>query len=83
MKKTELLNRVATFLGGRAAEEIKAIINAQYQVALQILNSRKSVLEKGAELLLEREKVEGSELKALMEKMAVEASSPALQTADS
>jgi len=137
MKKTELLNRVATFLGGRAAEEImfqdvstgahndlaratdiatsmvkqygmspkvgqvyiarekraqfldvmpegcinvsestaelidseiKAIINAQYQVALQILKSRKSVLEKGAEMLLEKEKIEGSELKALMEK---------------
>jgi len=137
MKKTELLNRVATFLGGRAAEEImfqdvstgahndlaratdiatsmvkqygmspkvgqvyiarekraqfldvmpegcinvsestaelidseiKAIINAQYQVALQILKSRKSVLEKGAKMLLEKEKIEGSELKALMEK---------------
>ena len=136
MKKTELLNRIATLLGGRAAEEImvqdvstgahndlaratdiatsmvkqygmspkvgqvyiarekraqfldvmpegcvnisestaelidseiKNIISTQYQVAHQILNSRRSVLQKGAELLLEREKIEGRELKALLE----------------
>ncbi|MEW6670998.1 MAG: ATP-dependent zinc metalloprotease FtsH [Thermodesulfobacteriota bacterium] len=135
MKKTELLNRIATLLGGRAAEEIivgdvstgahndlaratdiatsmvkqygmspkvgqvyiarekraqfldvmpegclnvsestaevidaeiREIISTQYQAALQILRSRKSVLQKGAELLLAKEKIEGSELKALM-----------------
>lgn len=151
MKKTELLNRIATFLGGRAAEEImfqdvstgahndlaratdiatsmvkqygmspkvgqvyiarekraqfldvmpegclkvsestaelidseiKAIISAQYQVALQILNSHKNALRKGAELLLEREKIEGSELKALLERDAIEDTKPAKQSAD-
>jgi cell division protease FtsH len=137
MTKTELLNRIATLLGGRAAEEIvfsdistgahndlaratdiarsmvkeygmsskvgqvyfarekksrfldlmpegsveiseataaaidnevKAIIDAQYQVAIEILQARKDILEKGAELLLRKEKIEGEEIKALIDK---------------
>ena len=43
------------------------MIDIQYQVALQILSIRKSVLQKGAKLLLEREKIEGNELKALLD----------------
>jgi cell division protease FtsH len=135
MKKTELLNKIATLLGGRAAEEIvfgdistgahndlskatdiarsmvkeygmsvtigqvyfsrekrplfieagmpaggeyseataemidkeiKEIISVQYKRALDILGEKKAVMDKGAEVLLEKEKIEGKELKALM-----------------
>jgi cell division protease FtsH len=47
-------------------EEIRAIISAEYAKALSILKSRKDVLEKGAELLLDKEKIEGAEIKALL-----------------
>ena len=135
MKKTELLNKIATLLGGRAAEEIvfgdistgahndlskatdiarsmvkeygmsttigqvyfsrekrplfieagmpaggeyseataemidkeiKEIISVQYKRALDILGEKKAVMDKGAEVLLEKEKIDGEELKALM-----------------
>ncbi len=135
MKKTELLNKIASLLGGRAAEEIifgdvstgahndlaratdiaksmikeygmsdklgqvyfsrekrqqfldlgvqetadysnataesidreiSAIINREYARAMEILKSRKGTLEKGAALLLEKEKIEGPELQALV-----------------
>ena len=135
MKKTELLNKIASLLGGRAAEdiifgdvstgahndlaratdiaksmikeygmsdklgqvyfsrekrqqfldlggqetadysnataesidrEIGAIINREYARAMEILKSRKGILEKGAALLLEKEKIEGPELQALV-----------------
>ena len=134
MKKTELLNRIASLLGGRAAEEIafgdistgaqndlsratdiaksmikqygmsdrlgqvyfahekraqfldmgmqetadysnttaeaideeiSAIITREYARALEILKAKKSMLDKGAQLLLEKEKLEGSEIQAL------------------
>ncbi|HEX7534777.1 MAG TPA: cell division protein FtsH, partial [Syntrophales bacterium] len=48
-------------------EEIKTIISTEYAKALEILISKKEILQKGAELLLEKEKIEGAELKALME----------------
>ena len=136
MNKTELLNRIATLLGGRAAEEIifdeistgahndlsratdiarsmvkeygmsdklgqvyfarekrgvfmdipgfegaseyseataelidgevSGIITTQYAKALEILREKKKILKKGAGLLLEKEKIDGEELKALM-----------------
>jgi cell division protease FtsH len=135
MSRTELLNRIATFLGGRAAEEIifndvstgahndlsratdiassmvkeygmsekvgqvyfarekrshflslgpegaaeyseataelidsevRAIISEQYTKVKDILIDRKDVLEKGAKLLLEQEKIEGEDIKALI-----------------
>jgi cell division protease FtsH len=135
MKRTELLNKIATLLGGRAAEEIvfgdistgahndlskatdiarsmvkeygmsttigqvyfsrdkrplfletgmqggneyseataemidkeiKEIISVQYKRALDILREKKEVMDKGAEVLLEKEKIDGEELKALM-----------------
>ncbi|HYK87883.1 MAG TPA: ATP-dependent zinc metalloprotease FtsH [Acidobacteriota bacterium] len=134
MKKTELLNRIASLLGGRAAEEIifgdistgahndlsratdiaksmikqygmsdrlgqvyfahekreqflevgmqetadysnttaeaideeiSAIITREYARALEILKAKKSMLDKGAQLLLEKEKLEGPEIQAL------------------
>jgi cell division protease FtsH len=135
MKKTELLNKIASLLGGRAAEEIifgdvstgahndlgratditksmvkeygmsdrlgqvylssekrqqfidlgvkeiadysnataeaidqeiSAIIAREYARAIEILKSKRSLLEKGAALLLEKEKIDGPELKALV-----------------
>jgi cell division protease FtsH len=48
-------------------EEIKTIISTEYAKALDILKNKKDILQKGAERLLEKEKIEGSELKALME----------------
>ena len=48
-------------------EEIKTIISLEYAKALEILKSKKDILQKGAELLLEKEKIEGAEIKALME----------------
>ena len=135
MRKTELLNKIATLLGGRAAEEIffsdistgahndlskatdiarsmvkeygmsasvgqvyfsrekrplfleagmqsggeyseataqlidteiREIISAQYTVALEMIRSHQDSLEKAAVVLLEKEKIDGKELKALM-----------------
>ncbi|MDY6857160.1 MAG: ATP-dependent zinc metalloprotease FtsH [Thermodesulfobacteriota bacterium] len=135
MKKTELLNKIATLLGGRAAEkiifndistgahndlakathiaqsmvkeygmssklgqvyfssekrslfletglqrpveyseataklideEVREIIEQEFSNALEILNQRRNTLEKGALLLLEKEKIDGEELKALL-----------------
>jgi cell division protease FtsH len=136
MSKTELLNKIATLLGGRAAEEIvfedistgahndlaratdiarsmvkeygmspkvgqvyfarekrnqflnipmegaaeyseataelidsevREIVNQQYTKALEILRQKREFLNKGAALLLEKEKIEGTEIKALMD----------------
>jgi cell division protease FtsH len=136
MKKTELLNRIATLLGGRVAEEIifgdistgahndlakatdiarsmvkeygmstkvghvyfarekqsrflaapgyegpveyseataemidqevREIIKQQYETAYNILDAKKSLLKKSAELLLEKETIEGDILKKLI-----------------
>ena len=135
MNKSELLNRIATLLGGRAAEEIvfedistgahndlaratdiarsmvkeygmsakvgqiyfarekrnqflnmpmegaveyseataelidnevREIINNQYKRTVEILMEKRDILDQGAELLLEKEKIEGDELSALM-----------------
>jgi cell division protease FtsH len=135
MKKTELLNKIASLLGGRAAEEIifgdistgahndlaratdiaksmireygmsttlgqvylspekrpqfldvgnrdggdyseataemidqeiREIISEEYKNALEILRSRKDALVKGAQVLLDKEKIEGAEIKALL-----------------
>jgi cell division protease FtsH len=136
MSKTELLNKIATLLGGRAAEEIvfedistgahndlaratdiarsmvkeygmspkvgqvyfarekrnqflnipmegavdyseataelidnevREIINDQYAKTRKILKERRDILDKGARLLLEKEKIEGEEIKMLLE----------------
>jgi cell division protease FtsH len=50
--------------------EIKAIIGAQYERALEILKGRRSVLESSVSVLLEKETIEGAELKALMAEVA-------------
>jgi cell division protease FtsH len=47
--------------------EIKAIIDGEYGKAKSILSGKQDVLEKGAALLLQKEKIEGTELMALMD----------------
>jgi cell division protease FtsH len=47
--------------------EVGSIITGQYQVALAILKDRKDVLTKGAEILLEKEKIDGEEIRGLMQ----------------
>jgi cell division protease FtsH len=47
--------------------EVKDIINMQYSKALDILGKSRSVLDKGAELLLSKEKIEGNEIKTLLQ----------------
>jgi cell division protease FtsH len=140
MSKTELLNKIATLLGGRAAEElvygdistgahndlakateiaksmvkeygmsskvgqvyfarpkkaqfmdwpgmneeeysqstaelidaeVTRIINEQYTKALALLKGERNVLDKAAKVLLEKEKIEGETLKAIMEEKDV------------
>jgi len=46
--------------------EINAIISAQYDRALDILRGKRGILEKSVSILLEKETIEGGELKALM-----------------
>ncbi len=46
--------------------EVKEILRKQYEKAITILKEKRPILERGAKLLLEREKIEGEELKALM-----------------
>jgi cell division protease FtsH len=57
--------------------EINEIISAQYARALGILKDKRGVLEKSVTVLLEKETIEGAELKALMSDVAQEKSSPA------
>ncbi|MFH1992521.1 MAG: ATP-dependent zinc metalloprotease FtsH [Pseudomonadota bacterium] len=47
-------------------EEVREIISTQYARALEILRGKKQLLEKAALVLLEKEKIDGAELKALM-----------------
>ncbi len=48
-------------------KEIQQIISSQYEVALGILKAKNGVLAKGAQLLLEKEKIDHEEIKALMD----------------
>jgi len=47
--------------------EVREIISDQYARTRQILEERKDILDKGALLLLEKEKVEGEEIRLLLE----------------
>ena len=47
--------------------EVKAILDRQYEVAIEILTKNKPVLEEGAALVLKEENIEGKQLKALLE----------------
>lgn len=74
-------NRPSPFLAGPAAEappaysqataekidgEVQQIIEEQFARALQILESRRASLEKGASLLLEKEEIDGEQIKKLL-----------------
>jgi cell division protease FtsH len=50
--------------------EVREIISEQYTNALNILKDKKDLLEKAVVILLEKEKIEGEELKALMDKIS-------------
>ena len=46
-------------------KEIRQIIDEQYERALEILRSKRDILNQAAETLLESETIQGEELKAL------------------
>ncbi len=48
-------------------EEVKKIIDEQYQVALNILAGQRDTIEKAVQVLLEKEKISGEELKQIMQ----------------
>lgn len=47
-------------------EEVRKIIDAQYQVALDILKEHRDTIEKAVTVLLDKEKITGGELKEIM-----------------
>ena len=61
----------------RIDQEISEIIGAQYARALDILKDKRGALEKSVTVLLEKETIEGTELKTLMTDVAGEKSAPA------
>ena len=74
-QKSQFLNVAGTEAGGEYSEataqlidsEVREIIATQYEKAKEILKEKEEVLVEGAELLLKREKIEGDELRAIME----------------
>ncbi|MCU0605289.1 MAG: cell division protein FtsH, partial [Desulfobacterales bacterium] len=50
----------------RIDREIQEIISAQYERALEILRGRRDILEQSVTVLLEKETIEGEEIKRLM-----------------
>ena len=57
--------------------EVREIINNQYKRTMEILMEKRDVLDQGAEILLEKEKIEGNQLNALMKISSSEAPQPA------
>jgi cell division protease FtsH len=58
----------------RIDQEIRQIINNQYAVAVKILSGCRDALEKGAALLLEKESIEGHDIRTLLEQFPPQAS---------
>ena len=56
--------------------EVREIINNQYKRTMEILMEKRDVLDQGAEILLEKEKIEGNQLNALMKISSSEAPQP-------
>ena len=50
-------------------EEIRKIIDEQYQVALDILKNKRDSIEKAVTILLDKEKITGEELKRIMDEV--------------
>ncbi|TFG42921.1 MAG: hypothetical protein E4H48_03450, partial [Syntrophobacterales bacterium] len=61
----------------RIDREISEIISSQYARALGILKDKRAALEKSVTVLLEKETIEGAELKTLMADVAGETGAPA------
>jgi len=49
-------------------EEVRSIISDQYAKAMEILQENKQALKEGAGLLIEKEKIDGETLKAVMDR---------------
>jgi cell division protease FtsH len=47
-------------------QEVRQIMDEQYKVAFEILKDKKEILKRAVHLLLEKEKINGDELKAIM-----------------
>jgi cell division protease FtsH len=54
----------------RIDQEVQGIISAQYGRALEILKGRRELLEASVTVLLEKETIEGEELKQLIDKVS-------------
>ena len=56
--------------------EVARIIGEQYEKALELLKGKRDVLDKAAKVLLEKEKIEGDELKTIMDENTREQNKP-------
>ena len=65
-------SRHSELMAGEIDREVKAIVDDCYARAKAIIESRRDVLEKCAQLLLEKEKISGSEFDALYDNSAAE-----------
>ncbi len=57
--------------------EVREIISNQYKRTMEILLEKRGILEDGAKILLEKEKIEGDEFNTLMNTSSAEAPKPA------
>lgn len=60
-------SRHSELMAGEIDKEVRAIVDDCYRKAKEIIMNRRDVLEKSAQLLLEKEKITGSEFEALFE----------------
>ena len=63
-------------------DEVRQIIDQQYKTAKDVLEAHRQILEKGADLLLENEKIEGSQLEELMQEAQANGSAATASSAD-
>jgi cell division protease FtsH len=62
-------------------QEVRDIIGAQYRVAIDVLKDKKALLNDAFELLIEKESIEGEDLKALAQKVKSDIpAEPAVET---
>ena len=57
--------------------EVREIISNQYKRTMEILLEKRDILDDGAKILLEKEKIEGDELSCLMKINSTETPKPA------
>ena len=51
-------------------EEVRKIIDEQYEVALGILNNKRGSIEKAVTVLLDKEKITGDELQEIIDNVS-------------